>query len=87
VNEVRIDVPVAPFRVREEGGRLVAEPGAAPEVEELVETLAPAPKTWRKLDIQGGPDGIVARRPVTAHNQGYVFDLWLAERLADRLGA
>jgi hypothetical protein len=87
VNEVRIGAPVVPFRVREEGGLLVVEPGAVQEVEEVVGALAPASKTWRKLDIQGGPDGIVAWRPVTAHSQGYVFDLWLAERLADRLGA
>jgi hypothetical protein len=87
LNEVRIDAPVSPFRVREENGRLVAEPGAVEEVEDVVGTLAPASKTWRKLDIQGGADGIVARRPVTAHSQGYVFDLWLAERFADRLGA
>ena len=87
MNEVRIDVPVASFRVREEGGRLVADPGATEQVEEVLGALAPASKTWRKVDIQGGPDGIVARRPVTAHSQGYVFDLWLAERLADRLGA
>jgi hypothetical protein len=87
VNEVRVDAPVAQFRVREEGGRLVAESGAVEEVEEVLGTLAPASETWRKLDIQGGPDGIVARRPVTAHSQGYVFDLWLVERLADRLGA
>jgi hypothetical protein len=87
VNEVQVDAPVAPFRVHDESGRLVAEPGAMPEVEEVLGELAPAPKTWRKLDVQGGPDGILARRPVTAHSQGYVFDLWLVERLADRLGA
>jgi hypothetical protein len=49
--------------------------------------LAPAPVVWRDLVVEGGPDGILARRPVTAHPQGYVYDLWLVERLADRLGA
>ena len=87
VNEVQVDAPVAPFHVHEEDGRLAAEPGAVPEVEEVLAEVAPAPKTWRKLDIQGGPGGILARRPVTAHSQGYVFDLWLVERLAGRLGA
>jgi hypothetical protein len=47
----------------------------------------PAPAVWRKVDVEGGPDGILARRPGTAHPQGYVYDLWLVERLADRLGA
>ena len=42
---------------------------------------------WRDVTIEGGPDGILARRPVKAHPQGYIYDLWLVERLADRLGA
>jgi hypothetical protein len=42
---------------------------------------------WRKLEVDGGPDGILARRPVTAHPQGYLYDLWFIERLADHLGA
>jgi hypothetical protein len=85
--EVHLEAPVLPFRVREEDGRLVAEPGAPPEVEAFLASLAPAPAVWREVAVEGGPDGILARRPVTAHPQGYVYDLWLAERLADRLGA
>jgi hypothetical protein len=86
-NEVHVEASVAPFRVREDDGRLVAEPGGVPEVEEFVAGLAPAPEVWRDADVEGGPDGILARRPVPAHDQGYVYDLWLVERLADRLGA
>jgi hypothetical protein len=82
-----VDVPVAPFRICAESGRLVAEPGAVPEVEEALGELAPATKVWRDVVVEGGPDGIYARRPVTSHPQGYVYDLWLAERLAERLGA
>ena len=37
--------------------------------------------------VEGGPDGIVARQPVTAHPQGYVYDLWLVKRIADQLGS
>lgn len=85
--EVEVEAPVAPFRVEEEKGRLVAKPGGPPEVEEFLGGLAPDPKVWRQLEIEGGPDGILARRPVTAHPQGYVYDLWLVERLAERLGA
>jgi hypothetical protein len=86
-NEVHMEAQVAPFRVRADDGRLVAEPGAPPEVEEVLAALAPAPEVWREVDVEGGADGILARRPVTAHPQGYVYDLWLVERLADRLGA
>jgi hypothetical protein len=87
VNEVQLTASVAPFRVREEGGRPVAEPGAVPEIDEALGELAPSQDVWRKLELEGGPGGIIARRPVTAHPQGYVYDLWLVERLADRLGA
>ncbi|MGH2984242.1 MAG: hypothetical protein ACRDK5_08320 [Solirubrobacterales bacterium] len=86
VNEVHVTASVAPFRARADDGRLVAEPGALPEVEELLAGLAPAPAVWHDLVVEGGPDGILARRPVTAHPQGYVYDLWLVERLADRVG-
>ena len=87
MNEVEVDVPVAAFRINAEGGRLVAESGAMPEVEDVLAELAPNPKVWRDVVVEGGPDGIRARRTVTSHPQGYVYDLWLVERLADRLGA
>lgn len=88
-NEVHVAASVASFQVRDENGRLVAQPGALSEVEEVLAGLAPAPETWRDLEVDGGPDKIVARRPVKmrGNQQGYVYDLWLAERLADRLGS
>jgi hypothetical protein len=86
-SEVYVEAAVAPFQVRADDGRLVAESGALPEVEEFLAGLAPAPAVWREVVIEGGPQGILSRRPVTAHPQGYVYDLWLVERLADRLGA
>src|SRR5215207_1361500 len=82
-NEVQVEASVAPFRLRADDGRLIAEQGAVPEVEELLAGLALAPDVWRDVEVEGGPDGILARRPVTAHPQGYVYDLWLVERLAD----
>jgi hypothetical protein len=88
-NEVQVQASVAPFQLREDDGRLVAEPGAPSEVEELLAALAPAPDVWRDVEVEGGPDGILARRPIKmkANPQGYVYDLWLVERLADCLGA
>jgi len=87
VNEVEVEAAVAPFRAEESDGRLLAEPGAVPELEEAIAGLEPAPTVWKGLVLEGGPEGILARRPVTAHPQGYVYDLWLVERLAERLGA
>jgi hypothetical protein len=87
MNEVEVDAAVAAFRIGAENGRLVAEPGAMPEVAEVLAELAPSAKVWCDVVVEGGPEGIRARRPVTSHPQGYVYDLWLVERLADRLGA
>jgi hypothetical protein len=86
VNEVQVRGSVTPFDVHDDGGRPVAVAGAMPEADGVLGELTPS-DVWRKLDVEGGPDGISARRPVTAHPQGYVYDLWLVERLADRLGA
>jgi hypothetical protein len=86
-NEVHVAVSVSPFRIREHEGRPTADASAMPEVGEALAGLAPAPQVWRKLEVEGGPDGILARRPVTAHPQGYLYDLWLIERLADRLAS
>jgi hypothetical protein len=89
VTEVVIESPVPPFTIHSEGGRLSAESGALPEVGEVLGGLAASPAVWRDVVVNGGPDGILARRPIKAkgHPQGYVYDLWLSERLADRLGA
>ena len=86
-NEVHVKTPVAPFRLRVTDGRPAVEEGSSPKLEQVVASLAPAPEVWRKLEVDGGPDGILAHRPVTAHPQGYLYDLWLIERIADQLGA
>jgi hypothetical protein len=86
-NEVEVKVPVAPFRLRAADGRPAVEAGSTPELEGALAGLAAAPEVWRKVEVDAGPDGLIARRPVTAHPQGYLYDLWLIERLADRLGA
>ena len=84
-NEVELDAVVAPFRLGSVDGRPAVEDGGSPELVGLLAGLAAAPDVWRKLEVEGGPQGIVARRPVTAHPQGYLYDLWLIERIADRL--
>ena len=84
-NEVELDAVVAPFRLGSVDGRPAVEDGGSPELAGLLAGLAAAPGVWRKLEVEGGPQGIVARRPVTAHPQGYLYDLWLIERIADRL--
>jgi hypothetical protein len=86
-NEVVLDAVVPAFRIGVVDGRPSLEDGGTPELAGLLAGLAAAPDVWKKLEVEGGPQGIVARRPVTAHSQGYLYDLWLIERIADRLGA
>ena len=62
------------------GGTKLAVAVSTPDGMVLAEARRPS-------DATSGPDGIIARPPVTAHPQGYVYDLWLVERLADRMGA
>lgn len=78
---MHVGAAVTPFRLRAKDARIFAEPGAPSEVEEVVAALAPAPDTWRDLEVEGGSDEIVARRPITmrGNQQGHVYDLWLAD--------
>ena len=86
-NEVQLNASLAPFRLRTEDGRPTVQSGSNPELEGILVGLASAPQVWRKLEIEAGPKGILARRPGTAHPQGYLYDLWLIERLADQLAS
>jgi hypothetical protein len=85
-NEVQLKVPVPQFRLHEQDGRPTVESGGTPELAGMLAALASAAKVWRKLEVEGGLEGILARRPVTAHPQGYLYDLWLIERIAEQLG-
>ncbi len=85
---VRADLP--PFELRGEDGEIVPAdgtdlPGA---VAATIVSLAPSPDVWRRLRIAAGPEGIVAVRPlIDDFLSGWVYDLWLLERLADDAGA
>ncbi|MDQ3990754.1 MAG: hypothetical protein M3245_00380 [Actinomycetota bacterium] len=54
----------------------------------MAEALRPLRKAarWRDLGLEAGPEGIRVHRPADSDN-GWLYDLWLAERLAERLGA
>jgi hypothetical protein len=66
-------------------GALVADDAAAAD---LVSGFAPS-RAWDDMALRGGPEGVVARRPISMRGQqaGWVYDLWLCERLAGALGA
>ena len=74
------------FRVSGVDGRAVAERDAPAEVVELLAGLTANADVWSALHVTGGPQGIVVKRPITTRmfSQAWIYDLWLAERLADR---
>ena len=77
--EVRVEVPS--FEVGRKGERLVAPASAPAAVKQMIEGLGPSSR-WKKLQrVQGGSEGIVVERKPDSES-GWMWDLWLAERLA-----
>ena len=72
----------APFAVVTAQGRLVGQ--NAPS---LIAMQSPS-RVWNDMDCRAGSFGIIVRRIVTATQpQGWMYDLWLAEALAQVTGA
>jgi hypothetical protein len=73
------------FALTAEDGALVAD---HPSVTGLVGVFAPS-RAWDDMTLRGGPEGVVARRPIRMRGQqaGWAYDLWLCERLAAMLGS
>lgn len=58
--------------------------GSIPELQEHLATFAAAPDVWTNVSVYGGPDGILVSRLIDNRNpQAWVYDVWLAERVAD----
>jgi hypothetical protein len=56
----------------------------------VLHALRPSPDVWDGLLVVGGPEGIVASRPVPHRVRvrfQWLYDLWLVERIADSLHA
>jgi len=70
-------------------GRVAADMSAPVGVEGVLGVMTAVPEVWRDVQIRGGAEGIVIMRKIgiKVHPQGYLYDLWLAERLADAIGA
>lgn len=83
-HRTHVTASVPAFEITQDHGRLRAGPGAPEAVARVVAQLAPSDH-WEKLrDLTGGTDGITARRQADAEN-GWMWDLWLCERLAEEL--
>ena len=83
ITVLRVDAPT--FDVESDNGALrIADAPAA--IHELVAALSPSVPTWSDALIAGGPDGIVAARgALDGIENSWVYDLWLLERIAERL--
>lgn len=88
ITVLRVHVPI--FELVGGRGALVAKRGAPDAVADLTRALQPSADVWNRLRVVGGPDGIVASRPVPMRVQvqfQWLYDLWLVERIADLLQA
>jgi hypothetical protein len=79
---VWLGVVAPPVRLAADRG-VLAQQGAAVLPPELLAALRPSP-WWDGTRIGGGPGGLTARRDGRVA-QGWLYDLWLLERLADAL--
>jgi hypothetical protein len=91
ITVLRVTVP--DFELVGEGGVLRPKSGEADlpvALRAVVQALGPSPDVWDGLLVVGGPEGIVASRPVPHRVRvrfQWLYDLWLVERIADVLHA
>ncbi len=79
-----VGAPAPEFELEVKSGVPAVKSGSAAGLDDALAGLAPSDR-WKKLrSVKGGPDGVVAERKVDAEN-GWLWDLWLCERLAERL--
>jgi len=81
-SEVTVRVAAPAFKAKSRDGR-VRPPEDAPAA--VAEALRAVPNStrWKKLTVEGGPEGIVVTRKGMTQQADGLCDLWLAERLAD----
>jgi hypothetical protein len=78
--EVHVGGAVPEFSARSRDGRVRAADGAPDAIATALEAV-PNSTRWKRLEISGGPEGIVVVRR-KGEQRDWLCDLWLAERLA-----
>ncbi len=74
------------LRIASDDGTLRLSSPAPAELEALITGLTTSKTTWSDTRITGGPEGIVASRDaIDGIENSWAYDLWLLERIADRL--
>lgn len=80
-SEVTVRVATSEFKAKSRDGKV--RPGDdVPEPFAAVLRAMPSSTHWKKLTVEGGPEGIVVARK-GSEQAAWLCDLWLAERLAD----
>ena len=88
ITVLRVEVP--DFELVGVGGLVRAESEVPVALRAVLLALRPSPDVWDGLLVVGGPEGIVASRPVPRRVRvqfQWLYDLWLVERIADSLHA
>ena len=84
ISVLRVEAPA--FEIASVNGALATEGAAPSAVADLVRDLRPSPETWSDVRVTAGPDGIVATRAaIDGIANSWAYDLWLLERVAERL--
>ncbi len=80
ISEVTVRVPALTFEAKSRDGK-VRPPKDAPAA--VADALGAVPNStrWKKVEVEGGPEGIVVSRK-GGQQADWLCDLWLAERLA-----
>jgi hypothetical protein len=79
-SEVTVASPAPAFAAKSRDGRLRPAEGT-PETIAAALKRVPNSTRWKKVTVEGGPDGIVVARK-GGEQADWLCDLWLAERLA-----
>jgi hypothetical protein len=76
---VRVAAPAFEWAARD--GRLVADDAAPADVRGIFDSLASSPDVWHDLRGVSGPDGLAVSRGGADVVSGWIYDLWLLERM------
>jgi len=83
-SEVTVRVASPAFEAKSRDGK-VRPPKDVPAAVAEALSAVPSSTRWKKLTVEGGPEGIVVTRGGTTEQSDALCDLWLAERLADAI--
>ncbi|MDX6602631.1 MAG: hypothetical protein QOF13_1833 [Solirubrobacterales bacterium] len=80
-SEVTVRVATPDFKAKSRDGRVRPGDDTPVTISAVLEDV-PNSTRWKKLTVEGGPEGVIITRKGTAQAD-WLCDLWLAERLAD----